>query len=187
MYSVDYTNELDQFDDLDEALRHAKKVSKKDPYWVVVKDMDTNEQVASFKHGKKNPYPGKTALQPSPDKVAARFAAKKTPKDDEESAQVMSPWTGKDVAKEVMSTEVQGHKNIEKHIEEAMRAFVGLAQETNKKVRAAVKTVEGYSGGVPVDLNELEKLVLEAVIYNWGEDPGAKLFAKMFARGDYIY
>lgn len=94
-------------------------------------------------------------------------------------------WTGKAVASEVMDTRVD-KENIARHVRATMQEFVKLAQEMHGRVEQATKVVEGYAK-TDVDLGMLERLVLAEVQEIWGDDPVAKLFAAMFARGKYIY
>jgi len=97
----------------------------------------------------------------------------------------MSDPTWESYTDEVMDYRMDG-VTPRQLIREAMRSYVKIAQETNGKIETAIRAVEDYSG-METDYERLESLVRKEIRFIWGDDPGRDIFAKMFARGKFIY
>lgn len=93
-------------------------------------------------------------------------------------------WSSEDVVNEALDRRVNG-KTVRQHIQDCLRQYIILANETHGAVYSALKDVEGYSQ-TTVDRKALLKAVANEVEETWGNDPPKNVFAEMFALGRYI-
>lgn len=93
-------------------------------------------------------------------------------------------WSSEDVVNEALDRRVNG-KTVRQHIQDCLRQYIILANETHGAVYSALKDVEGYSQ-TTADRKVFLKAVAREVEETWGDDPPKNVFAEMFALGRYI-
>ena len=93
-------------------------------------------------------------------------------------------WTSEEIVTEALDRRVNG-KTVRQHIQECLRQYIILANETHDVIYGALKDVEGYSQA-KADRNIFLNAVAKEIAETWGDDPPKNVFAEMFALGRYI-